>query len=447
MKRVISCVLSIMIVISATVVCSQQLDAASYSCGSFSGYEIRLVNDNSGICFCAFKSKTLYIKQLNSDMKDYTYTFEYPILSYCISYGTAYVITASTFQDNVYPIFSVKDGKIEDFATILDKNLSSTAPIAVDSSENVYILNKNSDVDVATEGKVSVDTISGKYYGLFNLNGKAYAANNSTLSKLSKSGVGTVYSYSGGYTLYRVSDDYIADTSGNVYKFDSKVTEVANLSNTGISSFGESKKYLVSYNSSKLYAYDKDCAEVLAKYSISYTPYMLTCSGNKLFVIEKSGTQYTLHKYNSGDIFQEATDSSDSTDDSSAATLPSTIDLKSYKLKGKYIYVSQGTTVAVFKNSISYNGYEISFSKASGNIGSGVTVTLTKNSKSYKYIFVVLGDLTGEGSVNSRDISAMFNYLLGTQSLGKAYQKAADLNSDGKISNIDLVKLDKKIKN
>ena len=56
-----------------------------------------------------------------------------------------------------------------------------------------------------------------------------------------------------------------------------------------------------------------------------------------------------------------------------------------------------------------------------------------------KLRFIVKGDVTGEGNVNSRDENAMFSHLLNTQKLKGIYKLAADLNFDKKLTNADLV--------
>ena len=57
------------------------------------------------------------------------------------------------------------------------------------------------------------------------------------------------------------------------------------------------------------------------------------------------------------------------------------------------------------------------------------------------FTFIVRGDVTGEGNVNSRDEGLLFKHLLGQQKLNGVYKIAADINRDKKISNADLVLL------
>ena len=68
-------------------------------------------------------------------------------------------------------------------------------------------------------------------------------------------------------------------------------------------------------------------------------------------------------------------------------------------------------------------------------------MSITINNKTYKT--AVLGDITGEGNINSRDTKEMFNHLLGVQPLTSTFKIAGDINNDNKLTNADLVLLAK----
>ncbi|MGN0551568.1 MAG: dockerin type I repeat-containing protein [Acutalibacteraceae bacterium] len=118
------------------------------------------------------------------------------------------------------------------------------------------------------------------------------------------------------------------------------------------------------------------------------------------------------------------------------------------KLKHR-INVPMGTTIAQFKSNIYVSGYRLFFKNCSGEyksggvIGTGCSVTLKNESGGiYKtYTFIVDGDLTGEGNINSRDTKALLKHLNENNSLSGSFLEAADLNGDNRADILDLALL------
>lgn len=107
--------------------------------------------------------------------------------------------------------------------------------------------------------------------------------------------------------------------------------------------------------------------------------------------------------------------------------------------------IPAGTTVAKFKRNVNYNGFNVSFVRndkkiiESGNIGTGTIVTFYNDEVSIEYALSVKGDLTGEGNMNSRDKTMLFNYLLEENSPTGVYFEACDLDYSNSIDAVDLV--------
>lgn len=71
------------------------------------------------------------------------------------------------------------------------------------------------------------------------------------------------------------------------------------------------------------------------------------------------------------------------------------------------------------------------------NIGTGFIV-------SDKYTVVKIGDVNGDGSINSADLLAVQKHLLNVKNIsGTAYGESADANKDGSINSADLLKIQK----
>ena len=113
--------------------------------------------------------------------------------------------------------------------------------------------------------------------------------------------------------------------------------------------------------------------------------------------------------------------------------------------KGSYLTnVTIGATVATLKSKT--NGEELTFKDINGNVigntekvTTGTTITFSTGET---YTFVLYGDLTGDGVINSADLLRMRQYLLGKVSLSGAYLESARLvNVSGNINSADLLRM------
>lgn len=120
-----------------------------------------------------------------------------------------------------------------------------------------------------------------------------------------------------------------------------------------------------------------------------------------------------------------------------------------YKTDDDYIIVPQGTTVAVLKKHIntvqnsSLNFYNDN-NKAitTGTLGTGFSLYYYENSKlKLKYTIIVIGDVTGEGSVNTRDKRRLTDYLLGKLDLTAPQTYAANIDNNDIVDSLDLLLL------
>lgn len=126
-----------------------------------------------------------------------------------------------------------------------------------------------------------------------------------------------------------------------------------------------------------------------------------------------------------------------------------TVDAQNLTITG----IEPGTTFAAFKNNLIFNGYNLGLKKGATAkpIYASSTKVATGNFASFerdgaeKVLFklIVTGDITGTGTLNSRDISAFENYLLGKTELNEESLQAANINGDGDQDVIDLFLMSK----
>ena len=193
----------------------------------------------------------------------------------------------------------------------------------------------------------------------------------------------------------------------------------------------ETDNFIVSVKNGTLLAYDKATGNLKHKYHLSSNVYNLSSYNNNITIVYKD---YSIDILLANEIFKTTATNTKN----NSKTTSSKNQKKSY---GKFIIVEQGTTSAEFKKLKEFSNRKVYFENDySGQLGTYTNVTIDGSF----HTIIVKGDITGEGNINSRDISAMFDCLLGINSLDQTYKKAADMNGDGKISNADLVLIAKK---
>ena len=122
------------------------------------------------------------------------------------------------------------------------------------------------------------------------------------------------------------------------------------------------------------------------------------------------------------------------------------IDFRHYRISG----IPAGTTFAQLKNHIRHDGYEMRLYRESkqiksGKCGTAMAVVFDSDQAEYTFELAVVGDITGEGNVNSRDLSLLMEYLIGTADFNGVYQLSADLSADGIVDVKDLSLMHKMI--
>lgn len=117
-----------------------------------------------------------------------------------------------------------------------------------------------------------------------------------------------------------------------------------------------------------------------------------------------------------------------------------------FKTSGENIICQPNITVANIKKSAS----EVVIKKGettitdSSNVGTGYKVTLGKNT----YVVIVLGDVNGDGKVNTGDTLAMSQHIENYKKITNAdYLKAADANKDGKVNTGDSLVMRQHVEN
>lgn len=108
---------------------------------------------------------------------------------------------------------------------------------------------------------------------------------------------------------------------------------------------------------------------------------------------------------------------------------------------------SLGTTIKDIKNTVGSSA-SVVIKDSNGNvkndgdvIGTGYTISISNSAGSNTYTYVMYGDVSGDGEINSADLLKVRQYLLGQVNLSGAFKTSAYLNEDNEINSADLLKL------
>lgn len=83
--------------------------------------------------------------------------------------------------------------------------------------------------------------------------------------------------------------------------------------------------------------------------------------------------------------------------------------------------------------------------KTSGNLYTGDTIAITSGIETKTYTIVIYGDVNGDGKINAVDLLKVQKHILKTSTLDGAYKVAADVNKDSKVDALDLLREQKHI--
>lgn len=252
----------------------------------------------------------------------------------------------------------------------------------------------------------------------------------------------------------------------NVFTFN--VSEISIFNCSTILNFG-SKDYLFCKTSAnKATLFDIADNNFSKKYSVSLSENSIIlniCSSldNTLLIYKTSEDKYFAKLIGEDDLIEEIDpDPNNPEDPNDPGGNQDPNGSESDKLLGDYktdhenkyiLGVNLGTTVAVFKQNLNLNGeYTVSFKNytgkeiTSGKLGTGSVVSFWKDGKLFKeYTIVVDYDVTGEGNFNSRDLDYICNEIFknGKTTLSGEYFYSGDMNDDGQIDTLDLLKMKK----
>lgn len=419
--------------------------------GSFS------YSDYSGAYYIEFSGKHAYIEQFSSVDRSSELNLDYRINAAC-GFGGRVLFLCDDTPNNQLVIYTYSiSGDILDSFCIYGAKLYNNTDFCCDET-GFYIESNNSDeLKKYSFNGTHVDTYSfnsdityaacGYSSGIIAISDNTmYRINNDSFIRLSGDEISA--------PIFAANDRYYVSAFGDVYSVTDSVEYLFRLSSDGQTNgacvIGET---LYSPYRSTVYGYDKNTGEKLCYYNAGRNPSLLYARGNNMAAVEQRGTSFYL---NTNDFTKISKESDNNTYNSTYNTINTNTEHNKSEISSNVYNVSfddmiiskipSGTTVAEFKSNINHEGYEIKVyrgesEKKSGNVGTVMTAVFTSELNSYTFELSVIGDLTGEGSVNSRDLNLLMDYLIGSADFNGAYSVSADISNDGSVDVIDLAAL------
>ena len=412
MKRLISLAVAVMLITLLGVCRSRAYNEYNLTdlaaCSS-----VKSDSNGKGGFVCAFSGNTVFSARLVPDFSAYNFSVGGRIRSVSQSGSYTYALVFDDAFTNKYSVYSLNldNGNVSQ-NTFVDENFMTNS-FSVTDNRIYYIKTDSLKSYVAcrdfSSDKKSKITFSDNVNEVFNNNGKSYA-------RLCDGSI---------YKLSQSSSTYVADTG-----------ELKNIYNAGINRVINEDGFIVSLSDNSRDYVSNATAEKTKSVSIPDRATAVVSYKKQCAVLLDNGT---VQVFGSAEFEEKKTSGNDGSNDNHNSSKSDIQPNNSeYLFSDGIVYgIYSGETVADFKNKTSAeNVYKADGTLAkSGKLKTGFTAVIDSKT----YVIAVCGDVTGEGNVNSKDVTLLQKYLCDNAELDGAYLKAADFNLDGEADNRDLV--------
>ena len=432
MKRLIS-LLTAVILISCVSICKSRA-YEEYNLSDLANCSgIKSDSNSRGGYLCAFSGNTVFSARLVPDFSSYNFTVNGHINGVSQSGKYTYALVLEDTFTNKYSVYSLNTDNGNVRKTSFNDENFRTDSFSVSDNCVYYIKTDSAYVYVAcvnlSSDKKTKITFGQNVNEVFNNNGKSYA-------RLCDGSI---------YKLSQSSSTYVADTGELKNIYNAGINRVINEDGFIVSLSDNSRNYVsnateenVSVSDGKIYSavnyrLNLKTSEKTKSVSIPDRATAVVSYKKQCAVLLDNGT---VQVFGSGDFEEKKT--ADNNNHSDSSNLDNQAVISDYIFSDGIIYgIYSGETVADFKaKTFADTVYKSDGSVAkSGKLKTGFTTVM--NSKTYT--ISVCGDVTGEGNVNSKDVTLLQKHLCGNAKLSGAFLKAADFNLDGKVDNRDLV--------
>lgn len=456
MKKLIiklTCIIIISALIFSIVLTTSAYSSRTYHHLTYNN-NVHLVQNKTQSYMLSSNNNILNIEGVYPDSFSIKLTLNNKVHDYNLFTDTVVAICPDSALDQTeIVIYNIVQDKISSFnlAGTYLQNIDKTAY----ANGYVYVIDENNDV-----AKFST---SGKYITTYSLD--------NTVSSLLCSHDGTLYALSN-YAFYIMSNnefvcisynrifdngsfisgDFFVDGNGDFYRLNNnsltKPTDIR--TDIDIPSGGMIGNYVIASINNTIYAVDQTNGNIKKSYVFNNNIVQLCAINNTVITLSYQNNVPVVHFINFSEFDDIKTNAdnaphdnlqSDSTKKSISSNVY-TVDSVNYKI----LDIPSSTTVAQFKKNMNFSGYNVDFTRfdgkilKSGNVGTATVARFYNDHESYEYELSVIGDITGEGNMNSRDQKIFLKYLLHLVTFEGVYHDSANLDKkDPSVNAADLL--------
>lgn len=466
MKRILCVCLCIVLIVFASFSTSAHTPQSSRTYQSV---------DDTGIYSIRFNGTHADINRYSSHTLNAGVDAPFPIRSVCAYRGKAVLLCEDVRRNQLSVFVYYLDTDFLEGFVINDALLYNNTDFACDNGA-IYIENYKDDHELTAYsysgdylGRYRIDNEINAVFGGFR--GGIFAIGGDTLYRLSSGRFNVLSGEKVDTPLFPADGNILVSGHGKVYETDGERVSYlfsADADNRVAAAcvIGNTLYYPIG---STINAYEIDSGEKLAYYRASGQVISVYANGNTVIAAGDSGSfavrqsDFTpLTVQNPPDDEESGGDEGGYSPDSPKGSVispnqagqqqrsaPSSISSDVYHVDPTRYYISgisPQTTVAAFKKNMSYDGYSLTIYrgnavKKSGNIGTAMTAVFDSDEFNYIYELAITGDITGEGSCNSRDLTTLMDYLIGASDFNGVYMLAADLTNDNRVDVCDMATL------
>ncbi len=457
-KVKVSTVLLIIIILFAAS-CAKFSAFNIYTYSSIPSYNAKLISDDKSVYLVSFNKNLFYIEMVLPNMNSNVLTLNYNIVSYSLNNGVFYIACndAKNNQCIIYK-YNVNYDDLSSFAINNVLAIEDFQTVSCDSNYFYIISNSNTK-------KVFKYSLNGKKLFTYNFdrNINALICSDSNLIYALSNNI--IYKNNGDYFnaissgQINVPADYVGgsifiDRSGYIVNCsDRKLLAFCGYA-TDNPSASICNNMIVTHNGENIIAYDIYNGKKSKYFNFNSNILQVKCCNNDIAVMSQNSNKLDisilsfsqLKSYENSSSKDKKNDkyNENNSNDNNGCDISGkyVIDFKNYYISD----IAKNTTISTFKKNINYSGYSLQFftkdgkQRKSGNLGTAMKAVFTdSNNNSYTFELSVVGDITGEGNVNTRDLDLMMDYLLKDAYLTGVYSIAADIKQDNTINSVDLL--------